>query len=154
VGNVYANLQSWTNGTTTSTSPNYVQVTDSRGTAAGWSLYAAVSAFTTTGGSSLKGATLNFSNETNGASPSVNPGQTVPGTISVTPGDITSPASYQLISTAAAGTGTGTTVTSFGGPGTADTTGGSSIALNLLNGSVPTAGTYTATMVWDLTAAP
>lgn len=150
VGDDYANLQTWSDG---STSPNYVQVTDNRGTAAGWNLYAQVSDFTLSTDSTVKlvGATLNFANATNQASPSVNAGLAATSTVTLNPaGGYSSP-----VATAAAGTGTGTTVVSFGGPGVAaDTTGAQSVYLNLQSGSVPVAGTYNANLTWDLTAAP
>jgi hypothetical protein len=144
---LYATPQTWSDG---SKSANYVQVTDGRGTNAGWFVTLAASPFTgTVSGSSvtLPGATLSFSNEQI-VGPSVNLADTTyPATNLATDGTVNN------LFGATVGHGSGTSELVFGGAAGVDPTGASSIALNIPNGAAQ-ATTYTSTLTWTMNDTP
>jgi hypothetical protein len=144
------------------TSPNFVQVTDNRGTGAGWNLTVTPTDFADASSNLLQGATVTLKNM-NIVSVSQHPADTVATSdVTLTPNI----ESNVLLGAAAAGTGTGTNQLQFGGTGsvingtgatvttpTSDTTGASSIQLNVPNGAAQ-ATTYTATFTWNLSDTP
>jgi len=123
--------------TATTTNPN-AQVTDARGTGAGWTLQVSSSPFTD-GSKTLNGAILNLPTGT---------AQTVPGNVSAAPQmnavslDTSAGTAINLI-TAQANQGMGTWV---------DLMDNSQIKLTVPSGNL--AGDYTATLTWTLVDAP
>ncbi|EUJ33414.1 cell surface protein with WxL domain [Listeria floridensis FSL S10-1187] len=129
--------------------PNYIQVTDNRGTEAGWSLKVKQQGqFTSeTDKKELVGAELVFSNGTiNTASTSPKP-STVQSTFSLTP-DGTGVA--EKIMAASAGEGSGTYVLAFGD----DASAAKSISLKVPGKSTKYADKYSTTLLWTLEDTP
>lgn len=136
-----AAAQKYSNGTT---GTNYVQVTDNRGTDAGWNLSVKQVAQFNDGTNALDGAALLFTNGnlvTNGkgATPSL-----FSNKFALVPGTATS------IVDAAAGQGQGTWAERFGDTATAD----SSIQLSVPGSTTKRANQYTSTLEWTLAQAP
>ena len=144
---LYAQAQKWSDGTT---SPNYLQVTDSRGTNAGWFVTLAASPFTSTSSATLTGATLMFSNG-NIVGPSVNLADQLFNTDKGA--TVATDSSVNNIFGATAGHGSGTNLLEFGGTTTTDSTGEKSIALNIPNGAAQ-AESYTSTLTWTMNNVP
>ncbi len=130
-----------------STRPNWVQVTDNRGSLAGWSLSVQATEFTngSTGtGSVLTGAKMTLSNGrvvTNSESPA---NKSV-SSVTLTPG-----ASSGTILGATAGSGSGTNLLAWGD----DTTKDSSVSLFVPGKATKLATTYKSTLTWTLTDTP
>lgn len=145
-GQFEANAQLWNDGTK---SPNYVQVTDNRGLAAGWQVTGDLSQFTAPAAKTniLKGATVEFTNVVLDNSPSVNRA-TAPQTVTL------NPEASSILLLAQKSKGVGTTVEAFGGTNTPDLVGDKSIILSLPYGSTAAADQYVATLTWNLTSAP
>lgn len=136
--------------------PNWVQVTDKRGTNAGWKLQVQQGLQLTTGkdenAKELKGAVISLSNpnvkttsDNKAAAPTAN------GTITLVPGtkgeDGVVPGAAQDVMTAASDQGMGTWVDAFGD----ETTGNQSIALSVPGASEKVKdGKYTTELTWLL----
>lgn len=124
----------------------FVQVTDTRGTGAGWHLSASASEFQNADKTkTLKGAELSFKNgqvkATSDNSVSVNP----------TASDVVfSNTSPQLILNAKAGEGRGTWLNVWSAAGEKN----DNVQLKVLAGSADADTEYTATIVWELADAP
>lgn len=125
--------------------PNYVQVTDNRGTEAGWKLVVKQDEqFKSASGKELTGATVQLTNGTVvTASTSEKP--TGESTVSLTP-----EADSQLMN-AAAGQGAGTYLLDWG---TDETSGGQSVTLAVPGSTTKYAEKYTTTLTWTLTDTP
>ncbi|MCL2114368.1 MAG: WxL domain-containing protein [Streptococcaceae bacterium] len=144
--------------------PDYVQVTDNRGSFAGWSLYVnwdgqfrrtGAQATSTAAGDVLTGAQLNF---TSGVANNSNTAITPSATASYTLGDDTG-ASQQLVMNAVANKGMGTSVAKYGDvsdyDGTYTTNGTKSpITLTVPGSTVKAADTYTTNLTWTLSSTP
>lgn len=146
----YATLQSYKKqgATDLSTGPNYVQVTDKRGTQLGWSLSVKQEAqFKTAAAETLDGAAISFANATAVSAvdeqykPTINAGATetvlVPGT-------------ETTIMTAAEKQGMGTWLYRLGD----ETTGDKSVKLSIPGKSIKLAKEYTTTLTWTLASKP
>lgn len=147
-----AAAQKYTNAAGTSTTgPNYVQVTDNRGNLAGWSLAVTVSDFAVTDptlaskpGATLEGAKVYLTNA-NIVSASKTPANKVK-TITVLDPNIQS----GTVLGATDGNGTGTNLVDFGTDSTKD----SSVKLEVPGASTKLADAYKATMTWSLNDTP
>lgn len=125
--------------TTTTVNPN-VQVSDHRGTGAGWTLQVSLSKFTTSANKELKGAVL-----------------TLPaGEMKTTDDNVSAPATASVVTLNADGTATNATVMSAAanqGMGTwADSFDQSGVKLTVPAGNL--AGAYSSTLTWSLVDAP
>lgn len=152
-GVVYAAAQSGTDSSgATTTRDNYVQVTDKRGSFAGWSLTVTQdSQFSTTAGDQLVGAALTLGNGAIQGKATSLPANVSTETTVLTPG-VTS----GIILGATEGNGVGTSLLNFG---SADgkTNADSSVALDLgtvVNASNQKAQAYTANLTWTLGDTP
>ena len=130
-----------------STRPNWVQVTDNRGTLAGWSLSVQATEFTTGAagtGSTLTGAQLTLAN---GRLVSISdaPANKSVSSVTLTPG-----ASSGTILGASSGKGAGTNLLVWGD----DTSKGSSVSLFVPGKTTKLATTYKSTVTWALTDTP
>ncbi|MBO0462421.1 MULTISPECIES: WxL domain-containing protein [unclassified Enterococcus] len=128
--------------------PTYVQVTDKRGTLAGWKLsIAQPEQFKTSAGVELVGAELSF---TKGQAASIVDSQYTPTTVNnkltLTPG-----LSGTLAINAAAGTGVGTWVYRFGAD---EADNKDAVQLTIPGKSVKLAQQYTTKLVWSLENTP
>ncbi len=135
---------------------NYVQVTDKRGTLAGWTLTVGqLDQFKTADGEALNGAQLKINTASAVAAVDDNsmdgykPG-TVASSITLTPGDGTTPGTSDAI-TAEKGKGAGTWVYRFGD--TADA-GKTAVQLMVPGKSVKLAKEYKTTLNWTLASIP
>lgn len=141
--------------TTTPAAPLYAQVTDNRGTDAGWNLSANATKFTA-GTNELTGAQISLtdsaavkSNSNNAAAPTVND-------VTLTPG------AAVTVASAATGNGAGTWVDSFGTKDSiatatdskGDRTVDNGVSLEVPNGGNAKAQKYTATIDWTLADTP
>lgn len=129
------------------TRPNWVQVTDNRGTLAGWSLSLQASEFTngkTGTGSVLSGATLKLENGHIVSASDAAADQSV-ASVTLTPGT-----SSGTILGATAGKGAGTNLLVWGD----DTTKASSVSLAVPGKTTKLADTYQSTLTWTLTDTP
>ena len=129
------------------TRPNWVQVTDNRGTLAGWSLSLQASEFTngkTGTGSVLSGATLKLENGHIVSASDAAADQSV-ASVTLTPGT-----SSGTILGATAGKGAGTNLLVWGD----DTTKASSVSLAVPGKTTKLADTYKSTLTWTLTDTP
>lgn len=131
--------------------PNFIQITDNRGTGAGWSLSVSASAFQTEpGGKVLTGAEITFSNPQvyTPNSSSDEPVASGPVVIPAAEGGGSSPVLE-------AGEGAGKATWGVYFAGTQDErTGDTSVALMIPGQAVKLAETYTATLTWNLVEAP
>lgn len=125
----------------------FIQVSDRRGTGAGWHVTAQLSAFTNDGAPSLEGASIEFSNG-EVASTSTSPAP------STSPFTLLSGGDSQRVTTATAADGAlntaqglGTWVTRWLGDGN------ESVQLTVLE-STATPGTHTSTITWNLVDGP
>lgn len=128
--------------------PNYVQVSDTRGTEAGWSLQVKQDGqFKSTTGKVLTGAEITFKNaQVNTASASPKPSISK-NTFSLKP---EGNGVAENIMTAKAGEGSGTYVLAFGD----DNTGANSIELEVPGATTKYAEKYSTTLTWTLTDVP
>ncbi|MGM0183517.1 hypothetical protein IGK74_002483 [Enterococcus sp. AZ150] len=147
----YAKLQSYKKEgeTTLSTGPNYIQVTDKRGTQLGWSLSVTQQEqFKTADEEVLEGAVIAFNNATAVSSvdsayaPTINAGGATE--LKLVPG------SQQPVMTAAEKQGMGTWLYRLGDETTAD----KSVKLSIPGKSVKLAKEYTTTLTWTLASTP
>lgn len=133
--------------------PNWVQVTDKRGTNVGWKLQVQQGAqFATGAAEELKGAEIKLMN---GATKSTSDNQagvpTASQEITLVPGDSTTAGAAQDVMTAQADQGMGTWTNGFGD----DTTGSKSISLTVPGASAKVKdGKYTTDLTWVLTDTP
>lgn len=146
----YANPQKWSGGNATE-KPNFVQVTDNRGTFAGWNLRVKQEKQFNNGGSDLtqpgaelKGAKLTFSNA---ALDSIVPSEFAPD---APKSFVLTPGAEDTLVTAAQNKGMGTWVYRFGD----DTNKDKSVALEVPGGTPKLATSYTTTLTWSLAALP
>ncbi|XYQ01934.1 WxL domain-containing protein [Bacillus safensis] len=141
----YAKAQAFTGG---SEGPNYVQVTDNRGTETGWSLQVKQNGqFVSTSGHELSGAKITFTQaQINTISTSPKPSQ-LKDTFSLTP-DGTG-ATEQVVS-AVNGEGAGTYVYAFG----TDETKSESISLEVPGSTTKLSEAYKTSFTWTLTDVP
>ncbi|MBA3927715.1 WxL domain-containing protein [Listeria rustica] len=130
--------------------PQYVQVTDNRGSNAGWNLTVSGTEFTNASSQTLAGATLTLGG---GTLSSAMPNTLTPGT--VTP-SVTVGAASQVLVSAEANKGMGTWVHSFGstiGVTAADTN--PDVTLHVPAEAQKVAGsTYTSTLTWTINDTP
>ncbi|MFC4652305.1 WxL domain-containing protein [Lactococcus nasutitermitis] len=144
--------------------PDYVQVSDNRGTFAGWSLYVnwdgqfrrqGADASSTKAGDVLTGAELTFnSGAANNLATSITPTAVSSYTLGETTG-----ANEQLVMNATQGRGMGTSVVEYGASsdydGTYTSTGSKSpITLSVPGSTVKAADTYTTNLTWTLSSTP
>jgi hypothetical protein len=130
-----------------STRPNWVQVTDNRGSLSGWTLSVEATDFTngkTGTGSVLNGATLKLDNG-HIVSASDAPADQSVASVTLTPG-----ASSGTILGATDGNGAGTNLLVWGD----DTTKASSVSLAVPGKTTKLADTYQSTLTWTLTDTP
>lgn len=148
--NYYAALQSYKKqGSTELTSgPNYIQVTDKRGTQMGWVLSVTQMAqFQTAENEPLEGASLSFANAMAVSAvdqtyaPTINEGETETALI---------PGTATTIMTAAQKQGMGTWLYRLGD----EKTGANSVKLSIPGKSVKLAKEYTTTLTWTLASTP
>ena len=126
--------------------PNYVQVTDNRGTEAGWSLKVKQEGqFKSTSGKELTGAAITFKNG-NVVTASDSGKPTGPATIT-----LNSDGSQSDVMSAAKGNGTGTYLFDWG---TDATTAAKSIELTVPGSTTKYAEKYATKLTWTLTDAP
>lgn len=152
-GIVYAASQKGTDSSgAAATRDNYVQVTDKRGSFAGWSLSVTQGAqFATASGDQLVGAALNL-----GKGAIQGKATSLPADVSATSTTLTPGAASGTILGATAGHGVGTSLLNFGsadGMSNSDT----SVALDLgtiVNASNQKAQAYTANLTWTLADTP
>lgn len=139
----YAKLQTFKDGTN---GPNYVQVTDKRGTQEGWTLAVTQNGqFKTAANEELEGATLQLANGTTASIMDDSYKPTVVAQNQLTP------SVESNLMTATKGKGMGTWLYKFG----ADTTeGAQSIRLSVPGKAVKLAKEYTTTITWNLKSAP
>ena len=141
----YAVAQSFSDG---HSGPNYVQVTDNRGTLSGWTLSVLQNAQFSTGGtgagSILDGAQISLSNG-HIVSASATPADQYAATTSLVPG-----AQSGMILGAISGNGAGTSLLAFGTDATADT----SVSLTVPGATTKLAETYTTVLTWTLSDTP
>jgi hypothetical protein len=144
--------------------PNFVQVTDQRGTFAGWNVTVSGTAFTTsatgipTAAQTLTGAALTISNGTVNIPSSLGgtaTGYTANATIAVSSDGTT----QAPVMSATAGNGAGTYQNAFGTLATeaftsAGATATPSIALSIPSTQNVAAASYTATLTWTLNSVP
>lgn len=133
--------------------PNYVQVTDNRGTLAGWSLSVTQNGqLETAGGDSLIGAEITLASITP-ASISTSDAPTSPGTLTLDPNSTAS-----NVLSAASGQGAGTWVARFGNSATTNADSGrienTEVSLSVPGSSVKLAQEYTTTLTWSLSDTP
>ena len=128
------------------TGSNYVQVTDNRGTDAGWNLSVKQLGQFNDGKNDLTGATMTFNNANLVASSSTTAG--TPGKLS--PKFTLTPGVSKSIVDAAANQGQGTWVDRFGDDKSAD----SSISLAVPGATTKRAAAYTSTLEWTLAERP
>jgi hypothetical protein len=137
--------QTFADGTT---GPNYVQVTDNRGTLAGWSLSVTQNAQFSTGGtgvgSTLDGAQMTLDNG-NIASVSATPADQSVASTTLIPG-----AQSGTILGATDGSGAGTNLLDFGDTSTAD----SSVSIKVPGATTKLAQAYTTDLTWTLSDTP
>jgi hypothetical protein len=130
------------------TGPNYVQVTDNRGTIAGWSLSVTQGAQFSTGGTgvgtTLDGAQMILSNG-NIKSASATPADKYAAITPLVPGTQSG-----TILGATKDNGAGTNLLDFGTSATAD----SSVKLNVPGATTKLAATYTTDLTWTLSDTP
>jgi hypothetical protein len=139
----YAGLQDFASGTS---GPNYVQVTDKRGTQEGWSLSVVQNGqFKTAEGDLLEGAALSIAA---GKTTSVTDMKYAP---TVTASHTFVPDSEINLVNAPVGTGMGTWVYKFGNDATE---GAQAVKLNVPGRSVKLAKEYRTTLTWTLKNAP
>ncbi|WP_103653040.1 WxL domain-containing protein [Bacillus thuringiensis] len=136
---------------TSTTGPNYVQVTDNRGTLAGWSLevkqnddFIAQNATAGTSGATLTGASITLKNLKHVSSSPSN-ASIVGGDTVLVPGQ-----SSGVILGAKVGEGAGTHLIDFGD----DTSKDSSVTLTVPGKTTKLADTYVASLTWSLTDTP
>lgn len=149
----YATAQNYTEGASTVSGPNYVQVTDTRGTLAGWNLTVTQDAQFETSDTIpyvLTGAevTLDNGNVTSNlalANPTLIPA-TVVSSETLVPG-VTS----EKLIEAQANQGAGTWIYRFG---TDATTGANSVSLLVPGSTIQMAKSYATTLTWALNATP
>jgi hypothetical protein len=131
---------------TTATRPNYVQVTDNRGTEAGWTLTVKQNGYfisTADATHDLAGATITINNiNVNTASASA-----VPSTVA---SSILLNTSNKTVMAATDGEGAGTYIAKYGNTSTA----ASSVVLNVPGSITKYAETYKTTLTWTLTDTP
>lgn len=126
--------------------PNYVQVTDNRGTEAGWSLKVKQEGqFKSTSGKELTGAAITFKNG-NVVTASDSGKPTGPATIT-----LNSDGSQSDVMSAAKGNGAGTYLFDWG---TDATTAAKSIELTVPGSTTKYAEKYATKLTWTLTDAP
>lgn len=128
----------------TVTAKPYIQITDNRGTGAGWKVTASASSFKKGEVNTLNGAFITLSS---GSPLSVNPALAAPAVESSI--KLTTDGSSKTVVTAAAGTGMGTWVNRW-----YPTTGPNSYVTLTVPAGVATTGTHTAVITWELTDAP
>lgn len=139
----YAQVQTFANGTD---GPNYVQVTDKRGTQEGWSLSVKQDTqFKTAAAEELSGAVLSLSN---GASASIMDDQYKPDLVAQ---NTLTPGSESVLMTADAGKGMGTWIYKFG---TDAIQGATAVKLNVPGKTVKLAKEYSTTLTWSLKSTP
>lgn len=126
----------------------YVQVTDTRGTGAGWTVQASISDFVSTSKSStLKGAQLTLKNPEVKSASQATTSDAPMGTSA-----LAFNASKQTVAVSQKGAGKGTWVTVYSAEsGKAENT---NVVLNVPAGSPEANTTYTATINWELLDAP
>lgn len=140
----YAALQTFTDA---ADAPNYVQVTDKRGTAEGWILSVKQNEqFKTAENDGLKGAVISTSN---GTTASIMDDDYRPTTVN--PAVNFTPGAENVLVSASANQGMGTWIYKFG---TDANEGASAIALEVPGKSVKLAKTYTTTLTWNLKSVP
>jgi len=152
-GVVYAKAQQGTDATgAAATRDNYVQVTDKRGTFAGWALSVTEDTqFATTAGDELTGAALTLGNGAIQGQATSKPADVSAASTTLVPG-----AASGTILGATAGNGVGTNLLNFGsadGTSNAD----KSVALDLgssVNASTQKAQAYTTNLTWTLADTP
>lgn len=142
----FAAAQKLDDGTTRT---NYVQVTDNRGTLAGWSLNATASEFTTPENDKLTGAQITLS-EAQIASVSDNPADISQSTTVLTP---------NMVSTTILGAsnqhGSGTNLLDFGGDGKGNQDKATTaVKLDVSGKSVKLSKTYVSNLTWNLSDVP
>ncbi|AQY52313.1 WxL domain-containing protein [Listeria weihenstephanensis] len=130
--------------------PHYVQVTDNRGSNAGWNLTVSGTAFENSTGAELTGATLTLSDAklSSSMAPTLTPGTVTPEVVvGTTPG---------ILVSAEADKGMGTWVNSFGTvSGTSNTDTNKSVKLHVPAEAKKVAGeTYTSTLTWTINDTP
>lgn len=136
--------------------PNWVQVTDKRGTNAGWKLQVQQGAQLTTGtadaAQELKGAQITLTNTAVKTGTDNQAGvPTGADVITLVPGDDTTAGAAQDVMTAQVDQGMGTWVAGFGN----ETTGASSVSLSVPGASAKVKdGKYTTNLTWVLTDTP
>ncbi|CAD5903089.1 WxL domain-containing protein [Carnobacterium maltaromaticum] len=122
----------------------YVQVTDKRGTSEGWILTAQTNGFETESGATLAGAELSFLNglaKSQSGNPSLAP----------TVADVTlSNSQSHLVMNADEGSGAGLWLSVYSGVKESN----QNVRLKVVGGTAKIAEKYTATINWELTAAP
>jgi len=133
------------------TGPNYVQVTDNRGTLAGWSLTVKMGDFASTDsasagkpGATLDGAKVYLTNATI-ASASKTPADKVKTITTLDPN-----VQSDIVMGATDGNGAGTNLVDFGNDSTKD----SSVKLEIPGASTKLASSYKATITWSLSDTP
>lgn len=131
--------------------PNYVQVTDDRGTETGWTLTLAQDAqFKSDKNHELKGAEITMKNA-NIQTASDSPKPTTTATITLVPGDDTNPGAAVTVMSAAAGQGAGTFLNDWG---TDEASGADSIQLAVPGSTTKYAEKYSTKLTWTLTDVP
>ncbi len=141
--NYYAQLQTFKDGTS---APNYVQVTDKRGTQEGWTLAVTQNGqFKTADDEELEGAVLTLAN---GTSASIMDDAYKPTLVS---NNTLTPGTEATLMTAEKGKGMGTWIYRFG----ADSAeGATSVRLSVPGKSVKLAKEYQTTLTWNLKSVP
>lgn len=132
-----------------STRTNYVQVTDNRGTLAGWSLNVEATDFTNGGtgaGSTLTGAQITLG-DAQIASASSTPADVYSASTVLTP----NVASATILG-ATAGNGAGTSLLDFGGTDGANKA--TAVTLSVPGSTTKLAGAYTSNLTWTLSDVP
>lgn len=149
----YASAQNYTESAATVTGPNYVQVTDTRGTLVGWNLSVTQDAqFETSDaipyvltGAAVTLGNANVTSNLAAANPTLVP-STVVASETLTPG-----VSSSKLVAAQANEGAGTWIYRFG---TDEATGASSVSLLVPGSTIQMAKTYATTLTWALNATP
>ncbi len=127
--------------------PNFVQVTDNRGTKVGWTLSVTASDFTTGDGRILKGAYITFNHANTYDANSTGDAPTVEQSIALE--QVGTPYPMMI---AANGQGSATWGIYFAGG--EDDTGDYSVTLSVPGESTKMADTYTSTLTWNLAETP